>query len=94
MKLRKMKKSDMELQMAPMIDCVFLLLTFFMVVTDIARQDDFEDIKLPDVKAAVPDENPDPRRLVLNIKEDGSIWFGGSERSEQDVRDALAVEIV
>ena len=31
LKLRKMKKSDMELQMAPMIDCVFLLLIFFMV---------------------------------------------------------------
>jgi len=31
MKVRKMKKSGMELQMAPMIDCVFLLLIFFMV---------------------------------------------------------------
>ena len=28
---RKMKRSGMELQMAPMIDCVFLLLIFFMV---------------------------------------------------------------
>lgn len=31
MKLKKTKKSGMELQMAPMIDCVFLLLIFFMV---------------------------------------------------------------
>lgn len=31
MKYRKAKRSGMELQMAPMIDCVFLLLIFFMV---------------------------------------------------------------
>lgn len=31
MEYRKMKRSGMELQMAPMIDCVFLLLIFFMV---------------------------------------------------------------
>lgn len=31
MKYKKAKRSGMELQMAPMIDCVFLLLIFFMV---------------------------------------------------------------
>ena len=31
MDFRRMKRSGMELQMAPMIDCVFLLLIFFMV---------------------------------------------------------------
>ena len=31
MEFKRAKKSGMELQMAPMIDCVFLLLIFFMV---------------------------------------------------------------
>ncbi len=31
MEYKKAKRSGMELQMAPMIDCVFLLLIFFMV---------------------------------------------------------------
>jgi len=97
MKATKRKLRTTELNMTPMIDCVFLLLTFFMVVTDIARQDDIEDIKLPDVKAAKPDDNPDPKRLVINMKWERepkgvSFWFGGGERTEQDVRDALAVE--
>ena len=31
METRRMRRAGMELQMAPMIDCVFLLLIFFMV---------------------------------------------------------------
>jgi biopolymer transport protein ExbD len=29
---------------------------------------------------------------VLNVKKDGSFWFGGARRNEQEVKDALAVE--
>jgi len=82
----------LEINMTPMIDCVFLLLLFFMLVTDMARQDDIEDMQLPDVKAARPDENPDPMRLIINITKDGSYYIGGARRSEQEVMDALAVE--
>ena len=81
-----------ELNMTPMIDVVFLLITFFMLVSEITRQDEIEDLKLPDVTAAKPDDNPDPNRLVINIVKNGTIIIGGSQRSDKWVYDALAVE--
>ena len=88
----KKRVKESEMNMTPMIDVVFLLITFFMVVTEITRQDDIEDLQLPDVVASTPDDNPDPQRLVLNVKRDGSFWFGGARRTEQQVKDALAIE--
>ena len=88
----KRKTAVTELNMTPMIDVVFLLITFFMVVTEITRQDEIEDLVLPDVQASKPDDNPDPSRLVINITRNGTIYVGGSARSDKWVFDALAVE--
>jgi biopolymer transport protein ExbD len=44
---RKMRRSGMELQMAPMIDCVFLLLIFFMVSAIMKIPPRFE-VELPE----------------------------------------------
>jgi biopolymer transport protein ExbD len=81
-----------QLNMTPMIDCVFLLNLFFMVVTEITRQDQIEDVSLPTVKASKPDDNPDPQRLVINVLKDGKVYIGGSARSDRWLYDALAVE--
>jgi biopolymer transport protein ExbD len=81
-----------ELNMTPMIDVVFLLITFFLIVTDIAKQDEIEDLKLPFVKASKPDEASDPQRLVINILKSGEIYVGGNSVSDKQVFDFLAVE--
>ena len=86
------KVKTTELNMTPMIDVVFLLITFFMIVSEITRQDEIEDMILPDVTASKPDDNPDPNRLVINITKTGAIYVGGSSRSDKWVYDALAVE--
>ena len=66
-------ETDMEMNMTPMIDVVFLLIIFFMIITDLTQQD-LEDLELPMVKNAVEDK-PDPNewRPILNIKCDGEI---------------------
>jgi biopolymer transport protein ExbD len=67
-------KTEMDMDMTPMIDVVFLLIIFFMVITDMTQQD-LEDLKLPVAVTAKPDKpNPDEFRPVVNIKTDGSIW--------------------
>lgn len=67
-------ETDMDMNMTPMIDVVFLLIIFFMVITDMTQQD-LEDLKLPVAKTAVADKpDPDEFRPVVNIKTDGSIW--------------------
>lgn len=66
-------KTDMEMNMTPMIDVVFLLIIFFMIITDLTQQD-LEELKLPMVEHAVEDK-PDPEkwRPIINIKHSGEI---------------------
>ena len=66
-------ETEMEMNMTPMIDVVFLLIIFFMVITDMTQQD-LEDLTLPVAVKADPDK-PDPKvkRPVVNINIDGTI---------------------
>ena len=45
-------KTEIEMDMTPMIDVVFLLIIFFMIITDLTQQD-LEELKLPEARAAV-----------------------------------------
>jgi biopolymer transport protein ExbD len=80
MKLQKTDdEQEMEMNMTPMIDVVFLLIIFFMVITDLTQQD-LEELKLPTAENAQPDKpKPDEFRPVVNIKQDGSIWVKRKE---------------
>jgi biopolymer transport protein ExbD len=59
--------------MTSMIDVVFLLIIFFMIITDLTQQD-LEALELPPARTAVED-NPDPKvvRPILNIPQRGAI---------------------
>ncbi len=66
-------KTDMEMDMTPMIDVVFLLIIFFMIITDLTQKD-LEDLELPMVNHAVEDKpNPKDWRPIINIKYSGEI---------------------
>ena len=58
---------DMEMDMTPMIDVVFLLIIFFMIITDLTQQE-LEDVDLPEAAHATPDQ-PDPEewRPIINV---------------------------
>lgn len=65
--------TDVEMDMTPMIDIVFQLIIFFMLITDMT-QEELEQLYLPPAVTASPDE-PDPNevRPVINILSDGQI---------------------
>jgi len=66
-----------DLDMTPMIDVVFLLLIFFMVVTDL-NQKELADLVLPLAYMATPDKDNDPDdRVILNVDKYGQIQYGG-----------------
>ena len=66
-------ETDMEMNMTPMIDVVFLLIIFFMVITDMTQQD-LEDLTLPVAVKADPDKpKPGEMRPVVNINIDGTV---------------------
>lgn len=80
--MARKKKETMNLaqdmDMTPMIDIVFLLIIFFMVVTEISRLQ-VEEIQLPVANQAEEKEPPTTdRKMVVNIVEDGTIKIGGA----------------
>ena len=66
-------ETEMEMDMTPMIDVVFLLIIFFMIITDMTQQD-LEELVLPMAQFAREDK-PDPLkyRPIINIQYDGKI---------------------
>ena len=67
-----------EMDMTPMIDCVFLLLIFFVLVIDLSQKD-LEDLILPKAEHAEPDDSPPDVRPIINIMQDGTVMYKGNE---------------
>ena len=55
-------QEDAKMDMTPMIDCVFLLMIFFVLVIDLSQQE-LEDLILPKAEKTVPDDSPGPDRF-------------------------------
>ena len=88
--------ASFELNMTPMVDIVFLLIIFFMIITDLSQQD-LEELKLPMAEAAVEDK-PDPNvvRPVINILPTGRMVVKGDTifaPENQEKNDMKAVEL-
>lgn len=67
-------QEDAKMDMTPMIDCVFLLLIFFVLVIDLSQQD-LEDLILPQAKFCVPDDSAPSVRPIVNITQGGNIYY-------------------
>jgi biopolymer transport protein ExbD len=67
----KLTKADnepepLEINMTPMIDVVFLLIVFFMIVVDLTQQD-LVILQLPKSEMGEPDKKPEKNRITVNI---------------------------
>ena len=67
-------QEEMEMDMTPMIDCVFLLLIFFVLVIDLSQQN-LEDLILPKAKKVEEDKGSDKVRPIVNISQDGDVVY-------------------
>jgi biopolymer transport protein ExbD len=73
--VQKMVEASGELDMTPMIDIVFNLLIFFMLITDL-NQKDLAELTLPIAHTAVEDKDDDEDdRLILNVDKQGQILY-------------------
>ena len=60
--------------MSPLIDCVFLLLIFFLVTTMIKKKEKLLSVKLPDQTSSLSD-NQNDNTLILAIDETGKTYI-------------------
>jgi biopolymer transport protein ExbD len=88
-KKRKAKEPpELKLQMTSMIDVVFLLIIFFMLVTEMSKME-AEALSLPTATKGVDDKNPPKNRVVINIKKQGTIVVTRREYSPRGLRGFL-----
>jgi biopolymer transport protein ExbD len=77
------------MQMAPMIDIVFLLLIFFLVTWQFSRDE-------MDLKIAVPtsEEGAEPQRamreIILNVRADGSVMVWRKVMTRPELKETLS----
>lgn len=87
MKLTKTKRShSVVFNLTPMIDIVFLLIIFFMTVSQITRVVD-QPMTLPEVEVA--SESGPPAAVTINLTRDGKIVVSGREFTADRVMQIL-----
>ena len=90
MRVKLPKKDDVEIDMAPMIDMVFLLLIFFMVASVVVTEK--IDIKLPESKSAkVPEDITG--RLVLAVDANDQIYIGMAPVTIEELKEIISEEL-
>lgn len=78
-----------SIDMTPVIDMVFMLLTFFLVATTFYQQEREMKIVLPAASSAVP-VSAMLKELVVNVDERGSIILSGRTVDDAALREAVA----
>ena len=74
----KRKKIDgWDIDMTPMIDVTFQLITFFMFTLNFTEAEQDQRIQLPTSQVAKPVENSDIDPLTLQLMEDGRVIYHG-----------------
>ncbi len=77
-----------EVQMGPLIDCVFLLLIFFLVVAITKKTIRDLDIQLPDAISA-EEAKPKDDNLVIRVTQDGRVFLGYDEMTRMMLKNAI-----
>ncbi len=79
---------ELGIQLAPLVDIVFLLLVFFLVATTFLDEEKDLTLVLPRVEAA-EDGGPKLERILLNVRSDGTVLLGNVPLGRRDLYRAL-----
>jgi biopolymer transport protein ExbD len=91
MKLKLPQRDDVAIDMAPMIDLVFLLLIFFMVASVVTELDKVEvDIPTSD-HAKVPEDTKG--RMMLSVDANNQIYAGTVPITIEELKELVNAEL-
>jgi len=83
MNIKLPEEDQVGFQMAPMIDIVFLLIVFFMLVANINQQQRIP-LNVPVASKSTRPEDPSGRG-ILSIRPDGTVFAGAQEMSLDEI---------
>lgn len=91
MKIKLPNKGDVTIDMAPMIDMVFLLLIFFMVASVVTELDKVE-VNIPEAQyAKVPEDTKG--RMMLSVDANNQIYAGTVPVTIEELKELVSAEL-
>lgn len=84
MKFRRKPRENVEINLASLIDVVFILLLFFVVTTTFTRETQLK-IDLPEADSATAVEETQLKQLEIMIAADGSYSLNGQSLVKSDL---------
>ena len=76
------------IQLAPLVDVLMLLLIFFLLTWNAARNENELDVKVPKATAAKEKAAP-PGDVVVNVKTDGTVVVNRRNMTTRELTDLL-----
>lgn len=80
--LRDEQDETVDINLSPMIDCVFILLIFFILTTVFVEETGIR-VEKPDAASAVPLKQ---ESILIAIAADGRVFYGGREIGISGIR--------
>ena len=78
--------NDVDIPLTSLLDVVFLLLIFFMVATNFTRREVDQTVRLPETASGGVGRTGVFDRLIVNVREDGSVVVDGVRLDEDGLR--------
>lgn len=85
MKFRRKGRENVEINLAPLIDVVFILLLFFVVTTTFTRETQLK-VDLPAAASGTPPEEPVLKQMEIVIGADSSFSLNGQALLKNDLQ--------
>jgi len=93
MRIERKKLEASEGDMTPMIDMVFQLIAFFMVLINFSESEANERVVLPSSQLVKPPEAPLEFPIILHIAQDGEVILGGDTYTAETLKVGLSREL-
>ena len=81
MRTRKPEEEPFEIMLIPMIDCMLVIIIFFLVATTLKNREKELPLELPESAAAASIEQP-PDILIIGVDKEGRTYLGSGDRVE------------
>lgn len=89
MKFRRKPRENVEINLASLIDVVFILLLFFVVTTTFTRETQLK-VDLPEAASGTPPEQTELKQIEVLIGADGSYSVNGNALLESNLKNLMA----
>lgn len=89
MKFRRKPRENVEINLASLIDVVFILLLFFVVTTTFTRETQLK-VDLPEAATGTPPEQTELKQLEILIAADGTYSLNAKQLLKSDLDGLMA----